>query len=383
VQAIQENATADTLNRLEQTAFVTGKLSHDFGNYLTGIMGFTELGMLQLPPDSAANRYLGEVLQAAREAADWLRRLHLFCSRNSATYWPTHLPSVFAEEENRLRAAGLLQLRVEANIPVDSPLVALDLNSVHSIIGELAANAQEARKDGASLHVAARVVDLSETDCRTLLGAALPGTFVELDITDDGPGMPPEHYDKLFREIFFAAKPKHRGLGLLVVYGILRRCGGGMRLDAPSPGRGASVRLFLPVATVQPATHTGAANVLLALPDRHLAESMRTILQASGYRVFTAASPAEAASVGSVRGQTFALVVLDAQSPIMPGLDLARRILERDADARFVFLLTHPSLHGLGEEELLKDHLVYYWPMEPQAFVKAIEAAVARPPDRD
>src|SRR2546425_600277 len=69
---------------LEQAAVVTSRLSHDFGNFLTGIMGFTELSLSQAPLDSTLHKYLDEVLQSAKQGADWIRRLQGFCRRSSA-----------------------------------------------------------------------------------------------------------------------------------------------------------------------------------------------------------------------------------------------------------------------------------------------------------
>src|SRR5262249_4017338 len=156
--------------------------------------------------------------------------------------------------------------------------------------------------------------------------------YVELCIADDGPGLPTDSHAKLFREIFFATKPKHRGLGFLVVYGILRRFGGGMRIDPSAAGEGATVRVFLPIAPIARSSHSDGPNVLLAIPERHLVESMRIILEASGYQVRIALSPPDAISTYMARGHKFALVIADAQAAQLPGLDLARRILERDGD---------------------------------------------------
>src|SRR5580692_10209648 len=77
--------------RLEQSAVVTSRLCHDFGNFLTGIMGFTELGLTQAEPDSIQQRFLTEVLTSARQGAEWIRRLHLFCRRGAPQVWPTLL----------------------------------------------------------------------------------------------------------------------------------------------------------------------------------------------------------------------------------------------------------------------------------------------------
>ena len=211
--------------RLEQAAVITSRLSHDFGNYLTGIMGFTELSLAQAPLDSALHRYLQEVLDSAKQGADWIRRLHGFCRRGVAPAWPTQLASVLAQEETRLRATGLFGMRWEANLPKDLPLLAMDADALQAALAEITANAREAARDQGTLQFAAQTLELTAADCQPLLGALCPGRCVELSITDDGPGIAADQRARLFGEIFFSTKTRHRGLGLLVVYGILQRCG--------------------------------------------------------------------------------------------------------------------------------------------------------------
>src|SRR5262245_24738833 len=80
--------------RLEMAAAITSRLAHDFGNYLTGILGFTELGLSQATADTPQHRYLQEVLQSAQQGAAWIHRLQLFCRRNAGPSWPTRLATV-------------------------------------------------------------------------------------------------------------------------------------------------------------------------------------------------------------------------------------------------------------------------------------------------
>jgi len=93
------------------------------------------------------NRYLQEVLQAARDGAEWIHRLHLFCRRSAARAWPTLLASVLAEEETRLRSAGLQSVRWTADLPADLPLVDIDAGAMQTVVAELVKNAREAGKD--------------------------------------------------------------------------------------------------------------------------------------------------------------------------------------------------------------------------------------------
>src|SRR4029077_9495809 len=79
---------------LDQAIKVTGRLAHDFGNCLTGICGFAELSMKQVPDGSLAQQYLKEVCQSARDAAAWVQRLHVLSRGKPPRVAPADLASV-------------------------------------------------------------------------------------------------------------------------------------------------------------------------------------------------------------------------------------------------------------------------------------------------
>src|SRR5262249_26015122 len=98
---------------------------------------------------------------------------------------------------------------------------------------------------GGVVRVMAQSQELAQSQVDELLGTARPGPFNEIAICDDGPRISDDVRGKLFRELFFSTKGRRRGLGLAVIYGILRTYGGGMRIDA-GDDRGNTLRLYLP-----------------------------------------------------------------------------------------------------------------------------------------
>ena len=369
----------DANSVLEYSAVITGRLSHEFGNYLTGVMGFTELSLAQVPADGLLHRYLQEVLQAAKEGAEWIRRLHLFSQRNPTKPWPTPLWCIVAAEEARLRSAEVQGLRWVTDLPGDLPLLDIDADALQTVLTELVNNTREAGKDQVTITFTARALELAQADCHELFGSVQPGYYVELTLSDDGPGIAPDVRAKLFREMFFSTKPRHRGLGLLVVYGLMQRFHGGMRLVA-SPGTGTIVQLYLRVAVIEgPAqAENQSAHLLLVHSNPTLFESMRTVFESRGFRVSVAMSSQTALSAYRNRREPFALVVTDVLLSQLSGFDLARRILDHDPKANFLFLRTQPASHGLAEEELLKRFTLLRWPLEPRALLKAAQTALAR-----
>src|SRR5207302_5159549 len=121
--------------RLGQGAHVASRLSHDFGNLLTGILGFTELALAQAGAGTLAHRYLSEVWDVARGGADWLKKLNLFCRRHAFEFMPTGLPGALAEEEARLGPG-----RWRADVPADLPALACDGESLRQALQQVLEN---------------------------------------------------------------------------------------------------------------------------------------------------------------------------------------------------------------------------------------------------
>jgi signal transduction histidine kinase len=237
---------------LHDAAMVAGKLAHDFGNALTGILGFSELALTQLPPGTPAHRYVTEVYQAAQQALCLTQQMQTFGQRNPPRLQATALAALVAEEEERIRPSLRPGVTLQASIPGDLPAIAVDAEVVRQLLAPLVQNAQEALSAAGNIRIAARHSELTAEECLDLVGNRRPGPCVELSVTDTGSGLSAEVRDRLFAETFFTTKVRRRGWGLALVYGILRANRGGMRID-PEPRGGTRVRIFLPLAPSPPA----------------------------------------------------------------------------------------------------------------------------------
>ena len=242
--------------RLEQAATVVGRLVHDFNNVFTGVLGFTELSLAQLPADSAHRNFIGEVYAAAQQGSQLLNQLGLFGMRKTPTQGPmTSLRSLWAQEEQRWRQAWGDAVTLQVQVPADLPALAIDADSLKIVLEKLVENAREAVGSGGTVAVSAQQVELTREDCLGLLGQARPGSYVEIAVADSGRGLSPEARRRVFAEPLFSTKPRHRGLGLASVYGILNSFGGGIRLD---DGResGTLARVYVPTAGHAPAVRS-------------------------------------------------------------------------------------------------------------------------------
>jgi signal transduction histidine kinase len=355
--------------QLGQAAHVASRLSHDFGNLLTGILGFTELALAQASAGTLTHRYLSEVWDVARGGADWLKKLNLFCRRQAFEYMPTGLPGALAEEEARLGPG-----RWRADVPADLPALACDGESLRQALAQVLQNAREATSGGGPITLTARALDLDAAQGRVLLGSPPAGRYVEITVADSGPGLGAEVRGRLFNDLFFSSKPRHRGLGLMATYGILRRFGGGLGIG-PGAGGGTEVRLYFPAAP-EPVP-AGPAQLLVVDDDPQVLAEARRVLEPAGYRVSIAASPAEALVLHQTTPEPFELLLIAVHLPNLSGTELARRVRLRDPQARFLFLHSAAG-PALPRDELLTPATLVHKPFAPPVLLQAVASALRR-----
>ncbi|MBI1831419.1 MAG: hypothetical protein HYR84_08215 [Planctomycetes bacterium] len=274
--------------------------------------------------------------------------------------------------------AGGSNVRIAVDVSPDLPLADIDASALRAAIAELVNNAKEASGGAATITVTARTVDLALTDCGALLGSPRPGSFLELTVADDGPGMAPQHRAKLFRELFFSTKPRQRGLGLLIVYGIMQQFHGGMQVSTAGT-TGFCVRLFLPIACVAgPPFRPGEPpNVLAVHPNPLCLETMRKILEARGSRVTVATTADAALNTALSPGNSFELVVIETALPQHSGFILARKVYDHAHQTAFLFVQAHSILNNLDEDALLKRFPILRGPLNVPMFVDGVMSALA------
>jgi CheY-like chemotaxis protein len=245
------------------------------------------------------------------------------------------------------------------------------------------ANALDAVPGVGCITLTSQLVCLNEKKCQQLLGDARPGKFVQIAIADSGAGFSAETRRQLFIDPFFSTKPRRRGLGLAIVYGILRNCQGGMRIE-DGPAGGAVVRLFVPVAAARmpsaPCVQPVRGNrVLVVDDDPGVLLLVCATLQQAGYRVQAAADGAEALDRYTAAGSDgFALVLSDVFMPHISGIDLARRLLATDARAN-VLLMSGEATSGLDMADPLHDRFdLLSKPFRPEGLLRAVRAALQR-----
>lgn len=318
--------------KMEAVGQLTGGIAHDFNNMLTGIIGAIDIVKRRIASGRLddLDRFMDAASISAQRAAALTARLLAFSRRQSLDSRPTDVNALVGSLEDLLRRTMNEQISVSILLGEQLPAAIVDANQLESAVLNLAINARDAMPDGGALTVETSTAVLDQAYCATRPGTE-PGRYVVVAVSDDGVGMDAATLEKVF-DPFFTTKPigQGTGLGLSMVYGFANQSNGQVRIHS-SPGEGTSVKIFLPVAHVEPvaeetvrvAVHHGdGETVLLVEDDPSVRLLVREVLGELGYRSAEAAEAESAIRLLS-SGRKFDLLITDVGLPGMNGRQLA------------------------------------------------------------
>jgi signal transduction histidine kinase len=169
---------------------------------------------------------------------------------------------------------------------------------------------------------------------------ARDGRWIELSVTDDGVGIPPEHLPKVTQRYYRVGElVTGTGLGLTLCKELLERQGGEIELLSPPPGRnaGTQVRIRLPLASAPTVLAVDDSKTIQALLDHHL--------KSHGYSTVICGSAEQA--LEHLEKSRPDMLIVDAVLPGMDGVDLVARV-KSDHDLRHlpIIMITGAEVDG-------------------------------------
>ena len=230
--------------RVETLGRLTGGIAHDFNNMLTVIIGGLERARRR-SADIADSKEVGMALEAAQRAATLTRSLLLYSRPQAAQVDMIDLSACVRESAEIIQRTVGPTYQIEHHLDEKATSVRADIAQLASALLNLAVNARDAMPDGGSIILRTRLRNLVQEDRHTGLAA---GDYVEVSVSDNGPGMPPEVARRAF-DPFYTTKEigKGTGLGLAQVDVFARQYGGVAELET-APGSGTRVSIILPTS---------------------------------------------------------------------------------------------------------------------------------------
>ncbi|NDY41657.1 PAS domain S-box protein [Dissulfurirhabdus thermomarina] len=321
--------------KMEAVGQLAGGVAHDFNNILTALSGYTELALVKLPEDHPARRDVLEIRRGADRAAALTRQLLAFSRRQPLETRVIDVNDLIREMEKMLRRLIGEDVTLETDLAPDLDRVKADPGQVEQVVMNLAVNARDAMPEGGRLRIRTRRHFYRPGPGVEEDRPATPGAYVCIEVADTGEGMDAETLQHVF-EPFFSTKGPGRGtgLGLSVVYGIVRQHGGWIDVRS-TLGRGSAFEVYLPAFTFEagggiPAhaadgeTPAGRGECVLVVEDEDEVRALAAaVLSEAGYRVLAAGSAEEAAGILRREDGRVDLVFCDVVLPDRSGLQLA------------------------------------------------------------
>ncbi len=323
------------VQKMESIGSLAGGIAHDFNNILFPIVGMAELLMEDLSPGSVGHENAQEILKAGKRGSDLVQQILAFSRQAEHKMMPVSIQLVLKEAIKLGRSSIPSYVEISQYFQNDCGLVMADPTQIHQIAMNLITNAFHAvEATGGKIHV-----KLKET---ALGGDDIPGSDFEssryalLSVSDTGCGISPDVIDKIFDPYFTTKEQgKGTGLGLAVVYGIVKEHGGDIKVYS-EVGKGSTFDVYLPL--IKKRSHaesaetvkihpTGEEHILLVDDEEVIIRLERQMLERLGYRVSYRTSSPDALKVFSANPYSFDLVITDMTMPTMTGDELARELI--------------------------------------------------------
>ncbi|MGH9886033.1 MAG: PAS domain S-box protein, partial [bacterium] len=228
--------------RAESLGVLAGGLAHDFNNLLAAILGNADLALRELGPRGPGRAGLENIRQAGLRAAELTEQLLAYAGHGGVASTRVSL-SAMVEELLRISAPTMPD-NVGVRVDITRDLVARgDPSQVRQVMLNLVNNARDALgARGGRITITGRTFRHDGAPHRDDVISPAAGTYIEIEVADDGPGMTGETRRRIF-DPFFTTKPTGHGLGLAAVAGIVRAHSGGLRL-LTAPGEGARFQVL-------------------------------------------------------------------------------------------------------------------------------------------
>jgi PAS domain S-box-containing protein len=231
--------------KMEAIGTLAGGIAHDFNNILGAIIGYTEMAVEE-DKSEIQKQHLQETLKGAERAKNLVRQILTFSRQDSQEKIPLDIKILLKDAVKFLRASIPTTIEINQQITEESCNVMADHTQMHQIIMNFCTNAAHAmRRTGGILKIELTTLELAAGTLQSHPDLQ-PGSYVKLTFHDTGHGIDPDNIHKVF-DPFFTTKSvaEGTGLGLSVVYGIVKSHGGVINVTSKLD-EGATFNVYLP-----------------------------------------------------------------------------------------------------------------------------------------
>jgi PAS domain S-box-containing protein len=353
--------------KMEAVGTLAGGIAHDFNNILAVILGNVELALDDVRED-AVRQNLEQVFKASKRGPDLVKQILTFSRKSDTRRKSVEIVPLVEETFRLLRASIPANIEMSLDSKVTEAAVLVDPSEIQQIVMNLASNAEHAMRDRGGTFTLSIDEKAYLPGQQSPAGEIEPGDYVVITARDTGAGMTAETRKRIF-EPFFTTKRtgEGTGMGLAVVYGVVRSVGGGIAVDS-TPGKGTTFNVFLPKAGLDTQDRPEAAEplrggeerILFVDDEKAVTEANRAILERLGYKVTATTDGRKALELFAKDPRRYDLVITDQAMPQITGIKLAEELLRVRGDIPIILCTgySHAASPEKAKEAGIRDFLM-------------------------
>ena len=313
--------------KMQAIGLLAGGIAHDFNNILSGMIGYTDLALLEVLPGTKVYKYLLNISNGQDRAKKIVRQILTFSRRTPSEKSVFYIDYVVHEVEELIKASMPSTVNFRSEVEGELTVYA-DSTNIHEVVMNMITNAIYAVREKGQIDLKVYKERIQEP-MMGVLGILLEGDYVVISVTDDGQGIPKEMVHNIF-DPFFTTKEqgKGTGLGLSVVYGIMQNHDGNIRVQS-GEGIGTTISLYFPFShekvgegRVNELPKANKVLKILFLDDEEVLVDLATeLFRKMGHQIVAIDNGETALEI--LGGQhDFDLLITDYSMPKMTGIEL-------------------------------------------------------------
>ena len=344
--------------KMESLGTLAGGVAHDFNNILNLIQGYATAMERNSDAPAKLTENISVIKDTVKRGASLVRQLLSIVRKTDILFEPIEINNLLEKLQPLLRETFPKTIDVSLKLGSDLPAVMADMNQLNQVMLNLCVNARDAMPGGGKLVLTTARV--KGADLRGRFQDAIENEYLSVSIADTGLGMDEAIRSRIFEPFFSTKDPgQGTGLGLSVVYGIIRNHGGFVGVTSEH-GKGSTFFVYLPVPKEQIKTVSVKAplrvdgsertqepstggTILFVEDEAKQLRLMESFLEREGYRVLGAKDGLEAVEIFSRHKQEIAAVVLDIGLPRLNGWEVFLRMKQETADVKVLFATGYMS----------------------------------------
>ncbi len=342
----QKRKTEDELTKarqLESLGILAGGIAHDFNNILTGIIGNISLARYYALPGDKISERLIIAENAAEKAKGLTQQLLTFSKGGTPIKNPESIREILFDSAQFLLSGK--NIKSNYDLPDDLWMIEADIAQISQVINNLIINAIDAMPEGGSIDIDAKNIEI---DSKNKLPVP-PGRYVKITVRDYGCGIPEKHLSRIF-EPYYTTKKSGNGMGLAIVYSIIKRHKGYITVESTEGGGTTFVFYLRAVAAAAQGSMKKqdsknevvkkSGRILVMDDEETIREVLAKLLKHMGYDVQYAAEGGEAIELyenALSMGMPFDAVIMDLTVPGgMGGREAIKALLKIDSEAKVI-----------------------------------------------